>query len=131
MPRLLSCPPLLGASPQVLTPHRNPSGALAHPMCLMATLSPQSCTSQHDLSRNTSGEGKKAKMGTRRWRGRSQRSRGTQTRLIPSLSDPFPRNPGVLQALFRDFPTSLLQPCGWAPTGREDRGWGCHGNRQH
>lgn len=27
MPRLLSCPPLLGAGPQVLTPHRNPSGA--------------------------------------------------------------------------------------------------------
>lgn len=117
MPRLLSCPPLPGASPQVLTPHRNPSGALTHPVCLMATPSPKAANHSTTSPEKHLGRGQKAKMGTRGWRGRSRRSRGTQTRLIPSLSDPFPRNPGALQALFEISPPLCSSPAAGHPPG--------------
>lgn len=117
MPRLLSCPPLPGASPQVLTPHRNPSGALTHPVCLMATPSPKAANRSTTSPETQLGRGQKAKMGTRGWRGRSRRSRGTQTRLIPSLSDPFPRNPGALQALFEISPPLCSSPAAGHPPG--------------
>lgn len=117
MPRLRSCPPLLGSGPQVLTPHRNPSGALTHPVSLMTTPSPKAANRSTTSPEKHLGRGQKAKMGTRGWRGRSQRSRGTQTRLIPSPSDPFPRNPGALQALCEISPPLCSSPAAGHPPG--------------
>lgn len=123
--------PLTGCQPPGPHPAPKPQRCLNSPRVSDGHPEPQSCKLQHDLSRNTSGEGTKSQNGDKGVAGTFPEEQGHPDTTHPQPLRPVSKKPGCAASPVRDFPTSLLQPCGWAPTGREDRGWGCHGNRQH